>query len=609
MVGGTLATGRTGDAARRPRKTWVTQQTQQTQVTQEKQVTQQTQVTQQKQEKQEKQETRVQITPLHAVSPRQWTRPSRLLHATVLCACLSLAAVSGQAQQSQQSSTLPSAPAASGDPNALQGGSGGGYPVQLPTQSSLFNAYLGSVQARPATPEVVLLSLNDAYRMGIENNLGLVYAKQSEAQERSQRLTTLNVLLPNMDLTGGTAVHEFNLQSEGFRPDLLSQFTSILGSGGGATTTIPLIVKVDVTQGQINLSQYLIDWAGIDLVHALGHLVKSTQDSASSSRGQVVQNVGVAYLRVIAAQSQVAFDRALLTTDAGVLYQSQQKHEAGVSANLDELRARVQYQTQEQTVTQDDNTLQKSRIALNRTIGLAPEQEIRVADSEPFAELDTMTPEEAEKIALGSRQDYQSAVEQPKATEFERKAATRERYPTLQFNGDYGVTGISGGNYHGVFGATGTLKIPIFQEAQFRSDRDTTQYQLENARAQVGNVRGQIQQQVRDSLIDLRAATATITVAKSNVALSQTALEQAIERFQAGVDDNLPAIEAESTLAQAQVQFINAQFQYNEAKLGLARNLGIIDVDFHPEWKGGHPAGVQSDRTAMGEFASRQPGN
>lgn len=514
------------------------------------------------------------------------------------------------AQMSQTTSNLPSAPAANNDPNSTQAGStGGGYPVQLPTQSSLFNPYLGSVQARRATPEVLPLSLDDALHMGIDNNLALVYAKQSEVQETSQRLTTLNVLLPNLDLSGGTAVHEFNLQAEGFRPGLLSQFAAILPAGGGAGSSFPLIVKVDVTQGQVNLSQYLVNWAGIDLVHALGHLVKSTQRTTASSRGQVIENVGVAYLRVIAAQSQVSYDRALLTTDAGVLYQSRQKHLAGVSANLDELRARVQYQTQEQTVTADENTLQKAKIALNRTIGLAPEQEIRVADASPFAGLEMMTPEEAVKIAMASRQDYQSSLEQLKATEYERKAASRERYPTLKFDGDYGVTGVSGGAYHGVFSAMGTLKIPIFQEAQFRSDRDTTQYMLENARAQVGNVRGQIEQQVRGSLIDLRAATATIDVAKSNVALSQTALEQSIERFQAGIDDNLPAIEAESTLAQAQVQFINAQFQYNEAKLNLARNLGMLDVDFHPEWRGGRPAGVLSDRVANGELAAALPAN
>ncbi len=525
----------------------------------------------------------------------------------------------------QAASTLPAAPTPAGgtavagsttgnqggpvSTNSTQGSTGGGFPVQVPTQSSLFNPYLGSVQVRPATPQVVPLPFDDALRMGIENNLGLVYAKQAETSDRAQRLQVLNVLLPNIDVQGSTALHQFNLEAQGFRPDILPEFASLLGGGGaagggggtgGATMTFPFLVKVDVTQGQANFSQYLFDWAGLDLVHALSHLLKSTVQTSADSRGQVVQNVGVAYLRVIAAQSQVEYDQTLLKTDASVLYQSEQEHQAGILANLDEVRARVQYQTEQQALIADQNTLAKAKISLNRSIGLAPEQEIQVTDATPFAGLETMTPEAAERQALDARQDYQSTLEQLRAAEYERKAATHERYPTLIFNSDYGVTGISGGIYHGTFSAIGTLNIPVFQEAKFRSDRDTAEFTLENARAQVGNVRGQIRQQVRGSLIDLNAAQATVAVAKSNVQLSQVALGQSIERFQAGIEDNLPSIEAESTLAQAQVQFINANFQYNQAKLNFARNLGMIDVDFHPEWQGGRPAGVLSDRAAMG---------
>ena len=186
------------------------------------------------------------------------------------------------------------------------------------------------------------------------------------------------------------------------------------------------------------------------------------------------------------------------------------------------------------------------------------------------------------------------------ATEWERKSASRERYPSLLFSSNYGVQGISGGVYHGVFQAIGTLQIPIFQEARFRADRDTAEFQLQNARAQVANTREQIRQDVRGSLIDLNSAGVTVATARSNADLARVALEQATERFRAGVENNLPTITAESTLQQAQVQLVNATFQYNEAKLNFARNLGLIDVDFHPEWQGGRPAGVLSDRAAVG---------
>ncbi len=524
----------------------------------------------------------------------------------VLSAALLLAlAVPGSRGAAQTSSaSLPSAPTPASSPGSsgsnAAGSSGGGFPVQLPAQSSVENPYLGSVQTGPAVPRVLPLTLDDAMRMGIESNLGLVYAKQAQESNRAQRLQTLNVLLPNIDIQGSHAFHQFNLQAEGFRPGVVSQLGS-MGGGGGTTTAFPFIVKVDVTQGVVNLSQNLFNWAAFDLLSALDHSLKAAGESSADARGQVVENVGVAYLRVLAAQSQVEFDQSLLKTDAAVLYTSEQEHQAGVVANLDELRARVQYGTQQQAVIADSNTLLKAKIALNRSIGLAPDQEIAVVEATPFPALELMSPEAAERAALGARQEYQSSLEQLRAAEKERRAATHERFPTLLFNGDYGITGVPGLVYHGTFSAVGTLQIPVFQEGKFRSDRDLAEYQLTNARAQAGNLREEIRQQVRGSLIDLQAATKNLAVAKSNVELGQTALNQSIERFQAGIAENLPAIEAASTLAQAQVQAVNASFQYNEAKLVFARNLGLIDVEFHPEWQGGRPAGVLSDRASRGQ--------
>jgi outer membrane protein TolC len=69
-------------------------------------------------------------------------------------------------------------------------------------------------------------------------------------------------------------------------------------------------------------------------------------------------------------------------------------------------------------------------------------------------------------------------------------------------------------------------------------------------------------------------------VAQSNVALTTREVEQANDRFVAGVDTNLALVQAQAALAGAQSQLINDTLQYNQAKLGLARNLGIVDTQY-----------------------------
>lgn len=472
--------------------------------------------------------------------------------------------------------------------SVLAGWMGTAYALaQSNPNNSATNPYYGSVQVVSATPEVKQLSLDDAMRMGIENNLALTEARQNQQTAQARASQTLNLLLPNIDVTGGTGLHQFNLAAQGFRGELISSFGALLPPS--EAQNFSFITKVDLTEGHANLSQTLFNWAGWDLYRAMKVGAKAAYYNAQSTRGLVVLNVGTTYLQVIADAAQLDYARALLKTDETLLNQAVEEHKAGTAANLDELRARVQYQTQQQSVINAENTLQKDEITLKRQIGMDPAQKIQLTDAVPFADLAAMTIEDAKREAYANRQDYQALMQDLKMAELERKAATHERFPTVNFKGNYGVSGISGGPFHGVFQAAGSIEIPIFQEAKFRGDRDVAEAQLDSYRSQMADLRNKIDQQLRDSLLDLKTASDLVNVARSNVDLSTTTLQQTTDRFQAGVDDNLPVVQAQSTLAQAQSQYVNSVRQFNQAKLGLARNLGIVDTQYKTYLQGGAP--------------------
>lgn len=465
--------------------------------------------------------------------------------------------------------------------------------AQSNPSNSQVNPYAGSVQAAPATAEVRLLSLDDAIRMGIRNNLALTLARAQQKTADAQKLQLINILLPNISLHGETGVHQYDLEAQGFHQSTLGAFLPLLPPGT-PPSAFHLITKVDTTIGQVNFSQALFNWSGYDVWRAAAAAQKAAFYNAQSSRGLVVLNVGNTYLQALAAKAQADYARALLHTDETILNQTHQEHLAGTVANLDELRARVQYQTQQQAVIAADDNFEKAKIALNREIGLAPEQPIQLTDSAPYAELQPMTIEAARAEAYSSRQDYQMLKQELRVAELERKATAHQRFPTLTFGGNYGVTGISGGVYHGTFAAVGTLHIPLFQEAKFRGDNDVAEAQLEQIRSRMADLVQKIDQQLRDSLLDLATAEETVKVAKSNVDLAGTALDQTQQRFTAGVTDSLPVAEAQSTLAAAQNQYVSSVLQLNQARLGLARNLGIIDTQYQTYLRGSAPSGALS---------------
>jgi outer membrane protein TolC len=247
---------------------------------------------------------------------------------------------------------------------------------------------------------------------------------------------------------------------------------------------------------------------------------------------------------------------------------------------LDELRARVDYQTQQQTLISAQNLYEKDKIALARAIGLPLEQNYSLSDQAPFQALETADPNAAVQQAIARRQDLQALQRQVEGAQASRSAATAERYPTISFSGDYGVIGPTLGHSHGTFDVVGTASVPLFEEAKLRGDARDSQAQLEQKQAQLNDLRGQISADVRDSILDIQAAAKQVAVSRSNAELATEALSEAQQRYAAGVADNLAVSQAQASMAQADDQLVSSLYQHNVAKLSLARALGIAQTNY-----------------------------
>jgi outer membrane protein TolC len=178
------------------------------------------------------------------------------------------------------------------------------------------------------------------------------------------------------------------------------------------------------------------------------------------------------------------------------------------------------------------------------------------------------------------RKDLLSLQAQMEVATKTRKAVRSERLPTLAFDGYYGVLGETTGLYHGVFSATGKLSVPVFEEGQLRGEREVADAQVIGLRQQIESLRVAIEAEIRASMLDVESSNELVKVARSNVALATQELQDATDRFTAGVDDNLPVVQAQAVLAAAQSQLVNTLYQYNQSKLQLARNTGVVESQY-----------------------------
>jgi outer membrane protein TolC len=433
--------------------------------------------------------------------------------------------------------------------------------------------FRGGVTVEAATPGALPLSLDDAISRGLKFNLQVLLANQAERSVRGQISTVLYYLLPNMKASAYTSAQEINLAAQGFKPASLAAF-------GFAPGTISTIVKVDTTSAQLSADQVLFNLTDLYLYAAAKKADHVVALNTLNTRGAVVQTVGTQYLATLADEAQIANAQSLVTADEEVLRQATLSHDAGVGINLDVLRARVQLQTEQQTLVRAENTFAKDKIALNRLIGLPAEQELTLTDTVPYAELAEMPLDQAKALAYQRRKDLLELEAQLEVTERSRKAVKYERMPSLAFNGYYGVLGETHGLYHGLFTAQGVLKIPIFEEARFRGETEEAAAQESGIRQQIESLRVTIDAQIRASRLDVESSAELVKVARSNVELAAEALSDTRDRFAAGVDDNLPVVQAQATLAAAQSRLVATEFQFNQAKLMLARNTGVVETEY-----------------------------
>jgi outer membrane protein TolC len=432
----------------------------------------------------------------------------------------------------------------------------------LPSAEQVINRnqdpFAGSIPQGKATAGTIELTVEDALQRGLKYNLGLYLADRVTQQSRAAHLRALSDMLPVVNGSFAEEDQKLNLKQFGFT------FPGI------PTAVGPFGITDLRATGEWNA----IDLHTIDNVRAASQNVKAAQFTYRDARDTVVLAVGANYLLTIANESRVEATEAELKT-AQALYQLASDQEtAGLAPNIDTLRARVQLQAQQEAVIEAQNELEKQRIALARVIGLPVGQKFRLVNRVPYHPLPEMELRSAYAQALQTRPDYQAALAALRAAQLSREAAWKQRLPSIGFSGEYGVLGTTPDSMSPNWAAAATLRIPIFQGGKVEADVQQTDAVLKQRQAQVDDMRGRIEQDVEDAILDLKAAAQQVEVAKLGLDLAQQALAQSQDRFAAGVTNNVEVIQAQQQLASANDRYISSLYAHNIAKVLLARAIG-----------------------------------
>jgi TolC family type I secretion outer membrane protein len=254
------------------------------------------------------------------------------------------------------------------------------------------------------------------------------------------------------------------------------------------------------------------------------------------------------------------------------------RYSVGVATPADRLQAQTALSQATLNRIRAEGDARNALGTLANALGFEAQQKIILAELPGLPaelafqkEVDAMIAE-----AQGRRPDLRAAEAQLKAAEASVDIARAQGRPTVTL-----AAGPSWQNSAGVVtqgGSLGlTLNVPIF------SGFDTT-YRIRSAAAQADvraaqrdRIKNQIALDVWRAYQSLTTATQSLTMTADLVASAEQSERVALGRYKAGVGTVLDLLNAQSALASARLQRIQAQLDWNVYRATLAQSMGALD--------------------------------
>lgn len=421
------------------------------------------------------------------------------------------------------------------------------------------NPFMGSAPRATATSTPIALSVKDAVERALQHNLGLLLQEEAVKTAHGARWRALADLLPDVSAGASSVKQVINLDAYGFPGD-----PSIIG-------------PFNVFDARVYLSQPLLDLRAVHDARAAAANERAEALGVRTARELVTLVAVNLYLEAVAAASRIEATHAQQETADALFKQASDMKQAGVVPGIDVLRAQVQVQNQRQRAIRAENDYEKTKLQLARAIGLPPGQPFTLTDRIPYAPIADVTLESALETAFESRADYLAMRERVAAAEAGRQAASSDRLPTLHLDADYGAIGQTPSDAHPTFRVAATVRVPIFDAGRATARRLESDALLKRRQAELEDFRGRVEYDVRAALLDLRAAAQQLEAAQANITLAGQELEQARDRFAAGVTGNIEVAQAQEAVAAASESYIGALYAHNFAKASLARAVGTAE--------------------------------
>jgi outer membrane protein TolC len=311
---------------------------------------------------------------------------------------------------------------------------------------------------------------------------------------------------------------------------------------------------------------------------------KASQQTANATsaqergvREQIVALVVSQYLGSLRATADVKAAQSRVDLAQALYDQAADLQRNGAGTGIDTLRANVELQNEKQRLIGAQTEQKTSLYGLSRLLNLDPQRPVELADQVSFFETPAIQVDQSLESAYQNRPEMRTLAFQARALELQKKAVSATRLPSVRVDGNWSYTGLTPQSVIPTYQYGISLEMPLFTSGRIAAQTSQADLEIRKLEQQRLETRNTVALEVKTSAAQLDAARHEVEVANLGVRLAREEVDQARDRFQAGVANNIEVISAQDALARANDNQILALYRYNQARADLARATGQME--------------------------------
>lgn len=419
------------------------------------------------------------------------------------------------------------------------------------------------------SPELKL-SLREAIQAAVDNNVNVRLLKERIASAQAQANTSLGSLLPHVGGYLNGRNQTVNLAAFGLPADRLSAL------GLTRSVTDPF----EVYDARATLVQNIFSLSLIQRWRAARSGVDVAGLEAEVTKRDVMATAGLLYIEALRADEAVKARQADIELSQQLLKLARDRKAAGVATGLDVTRQEVELENNKQRLLVSQNEQESARLNLIRSLGIAFDVRLVLTDELKFVPVEPQIREQALLTAHEQRLELRVQENRQRLAALSLSSVTSERIPSLSLNGDYGWIGLKPDEALATRSIGLTFSIPIFDGGQRESRISESRSKVRQESIRMKDVSDQVTLEVRNALLTLESSVQQVAVAGKGLELALKELTFAKDRFAAGLTTNIEVTNAQTSVARARDNQIEALFRFNASRINLARAKGEIEKLF-----------------------------